>query len=176
MNNLRNILKEEYRKYPLMEMDDFIKLIYQHVNGGNHLIKDEKMVYDYLIKEYEEVEEDKDIPLYEDIGNDIYRINIARLKHEKLSISTLFHAFIKSAKMYTQNIEKMEEAFIVLKELIEGDKIHLSLKQYEEFLRWYRDNNYPVISHSKRYNAEYHPHYRIVNHKYLNEIINNKEQ
>lgn len=171
MNNIETILLNEYHKYPLMEIDDYIKVIFQHINGGNHLLKNPEMAKRYLLEEYDSIKEDSTIPLEEDIGNSIVRINLARYKYEGLDINLLFDIFVKSASIYQKDIEAMEEAFNVLIDLVNSNLLPLNIKDLKTFLSIYRENDYPLISHSKTYKREYNPHYRIIHKEYLNQII-----
>ena len=84
MEELKRILREHAKRYPLMQPTDAVKLIYQNEFGGGHLIRDEQAVLNYLRREYESVEKDSAMPLYEDIGNGIVRVNLAAIKPEEL--------------------------------------------------------------------------------------------
>ena len=172
MSNIKEVLLNESKLHPYMEITDYVKLIFQHVNGGNHLLKSENEAKNYLNIEYLTVIENKNLPLYEDIGNDIVRINIARFKADKLNINSLFEAFKLSSIKYQKDIQQMEEAFTTLKELARENKLSINLEELEAYLKWYRDNDYPVTSHSELYKKHYDPHYRIINKQYLNIILN----
>ena len=172
MNNIKEILLNEYKKYPSMEITDYMKLIFQHVNGGNHLLINKEKALQYLLDEYQEVTTSKDVPLYEDIGNNIVRINLARYKYQGLDINKLFEIFVLSASSFTKDIKAMEEAFLELKNLAKEKKIPLNIEELEEFLSWYRKNDYPLLSHSEIYKKLYNPHYRIILSSYLNNLLN----
>ena len=77
MEELKSILIAYARRYPLMQPTDAVKLIYQNELGGGHLIRDEEACLNYLRKEYETVEKDPTMPLHEDIGNGIVRVNLS---------------------------------------------------------------------------------------------------
>ena len=172
MNNIKDILINEYHKYPSMEIVDFVKLIYQHVCGGNHLLKSIDKAKEYLLYEYHSIDGNDSIPLYEDIGNNIIRINLARYKYEGLDIDILFNAFVDSSSLYRLDAIKMEQAFDVLKELIVEKVLSFDINELEEYLNEYRNNNYPLVSHSDTYKNQYNPHYRIIDKKYLDILIN----
>lgn len=82
MEKLERILREHARRYPKMQPTDAVKLIYQNEFGGGHLIREEQVCMNYLRSEYASVEKDASIPLYEDIGNGIVRVNLAAVKEE----------------------------------------------------------------------------------------------
>lgn len=172
MNNMRDILINEYHKYPSMEIVDFVKLIYQHVCGGNHLLKSIDKAKEYLLNEYHSIDGNGSIPLYEDIGNNIIRISLARYKYEGLDIDVLFKVFVDSSSSYHLDTIKMEQAFDILKELVIEGLLSFGINELEEYLNEYRNNDYPLVSHSETYKNQYDPHYRIIDKKYLDILIN----
>ena len=91
-------------RYPLMQPTDAVKLTYQNEFGGGHLIRDEQAVLNYLRREYESVEKDPTMPLYEDMGNGIVRVNLAAIKPEELE--QLGKEFIRSAAEHTGSMER----------------------------------------------------------------------
>ena len=95
MEELRAILIAHAKRYPLMQPRDAVKLIYQNEFGGGHLIRDEQACLNYLRREYADLEKDPTVPLYEDIGNGIVRVNLAAVKPEDLE--QLGQDFIASA-------------------------------------------------------------------------------
>ena len=80
MEELERILRQHAKRYPLMQPTDAVKLIYQNEFGGGHLIRDEQACLNYLRREYDSVEKDPDMPLCEEIGNGISRVNLAALE------------------------------------------------------------------------------------------------
>jgi len=100
MEELRAILIAHAKRYPLMQPTDAVKLIYQNVFGGGHLIRDEEACLNYLRREYASVEKKPAAALYEDIGNGIVRVNLAALKEDDLE--QLGKAFIDSAAKHKE--------------------------------------------------------------------------
>ena len=170
-NVLRKVLIEEYRKYPYMEIDDYIKLIYQHVNGGNHLLVDKVEAKKALYEECLNIEADKDVPLYEDIGNNIIRINLKRYKYEKLNVELLFTLFSDSAQIFDKNVMEMEHAFDTLRSLARQGRTPFKITELDNYLKKYRSYDYPLVSHSESYKKHYDPHYRIIHKLYLSDIL-----
>ena len=99
---LQDILLAHAKRYPQMRPTDAVKLIYQNEFGGGHLIRDEEAVLNYLRQEYESVEKNASMPLYENIGNGIVRVNLAAVRETDLE--KLGQAFIRSAAVeFVQN-------------------------------------------------------------------------
>ena len=115
MEELKSILIAHARRYPLMQPTDAVKLIYQNEFGGGHLIRDEEACLNYLRKEYETVEKDPTMPLHEDIGNGIVRVNLAAVKPEELE--QLGKEFIRSSAEHTGTKERFLQKLDVLRQL-----------------------------------------------------------
>lgn len=175
MEPLNQIIINHYIKYPKMELTDYFKLIYQHVNGGNHLLKDFELAKKYLLDEYQSIDKNGNQELFEDIGNNLIRINLARFKYEQLNVNQLFDAFVESSNDYHKDIDQMENAFKVLSGLIKEERIPFNISEFETSLTWYRKNDYPIISHSEKYKELYNPHYRIINTRYIDSFTGIKK-
>ena len=96
------ILKTQAIKYPKMTPQDAVKLIYQNEFGGGHLIRDKEFVLKRLLNEYEAAEKSKKEEKYEEIGNNIIRVNLKALSKEELE--NLCDCFILSAQIHKGNI------------------------------------------------------------------------
>ena len=84
-----------------MMPQDAVKLIYQNEFGGGHLIKDKELFIKRLLSEYQSIEKDIDALKFEDIGNNIIRVNLKALSEDELI--TLNEVFIESANLHKGN-------------------------------------------------------------------------
>ena len=114
---LQDILLAHAKRYPQMRQTDAVKLIYQNEFGGGHLIRDEEAVLKYLRQEYESVEKNASMPLYEDIGNGIVRVNLAAVRETDLE--KLGQAFIRSAAEHKGSLDSFKGKLAVLSEMTE---------------------------------------------------------
>ena len=160
MEELKQILQEHATRYPLMQPVDAVKLIYQNEFGGGHLIKDEAACLNYLRREYESVEKDSTMPLYEDIGNGIVRVNLAAIKPEELE--QLGKDFIRSAAEHTGTKERFLQKLEVLRQLTAAGHFSFGMIELEYYLSEYMKSGCPMVSHSEQYRKAYLPAYRIV--------------
>ena len=103
MEELKVILITHANRYPLMQPQDAVKLIYQNEFGGGHLIRDEEACLNYLRREYADLEKDPSAQLYEEIGNGIVRVNLAAVKPNDLG--QLGRDFIRSAAEHTGTMD-----------------------------------------------------------------------
>lgn len=161
---LENILQTHARRYSVMQPTDAVKLIYQNEFGGGHLIQDEQSCLNYLRREYASVEKDPAVPLCEDIGNGIVRVNLAALKEDDLE--RLGAAFIHSAAELHGSLEHFLRKLSVLRELTAQGIFAFGLADLDTYLAECAKAGYPAVSHSKEYRDAYRPAYRIVRSVY----------
>ena len=160
MEELEQILREHAKLYPKMQPTDAVKLIYQNEFGGGHLIRDEQACLNYLRREYDMVTKDASIPLYEDIGNGIVRVNLAAMKEADLE--QLGRDFIRSAAEHKGNMDSFMCKLAVLKTLTAESVFSFSINELDTYLAEYEHAGYPVVSHSAEYRERYKPAYRII--------------
>lgn len=157
---LTQILGDHAKKYPCMEPQDAVKLIYQNEFGGGHLIADEAVFLQRLREEYAAVTKDSNAPLREDIGNGVYRVYLAALPEAELE--SLGREFIKCAAVHTGTLDNFLAKLEVLKTMAGEGAFRFSREQLEKYLADYAAAGYPMVSHSAQYRAVYHPAYRIL--------------
>ena len=157
---LETILKSHAKRYPLMKPTDAVKLIYQNEFGGGHLIRDEETCLNYLRREYADLEKDPTVPLYEDIGNGIVRVNLAAVREEDLE--QLGKAFIDSAAKHKGTLDSFLNKLEVLRKLTAEGVFTFDTNALSVYLSEYKAAGYPVVSHSPDYRAFYKPAYRIM--------------
>lgn len=160
MEELEQILREHAKRYPLMQPCDAVKLIYQNEFGGGHLIRDEQACLNYLRREYADLEKDPTVPLYEDIGNGIVRVNLAAVREEALE--QLGQDFIASAAKHKGTLDSFLNKLGVLHKLTTAGVFSFDLDALNAYLSEYKAAGYPAVSHSPEYRQAYNPAYRVI--------------
>ena len=160
MEELEQILREHTKRYPLMQPCDAVKLIYQNEFGGGHLIRDEQACLNYLRREYADLEKDPTVPLYEDIGNGIVRVNLAAVREEALE--QLGQDFIASAAKHKGTLDSFLNKLGVLHKLTTAGVFSFDLDALNAYLSEYKAAGYPAVSHSPEYRQAYNPAYRVI--------------
>lgn len=160
MEELRTILIAHAKQYPLMQPRDAVKLIYQNEFGGGHLIRDEQACLNYLRREYADLEKDPTVPLYEDIGNGIVRVNLAAVKPEDLE--KLGRDFICSAAEHTGTTDSFLKKLDILCQLAEEGIFSFTMQELKIYFSEYIQSGCPMVSHSEQYRQAYQPAYRII--------------
>jgi len=175
MENLKvfkYLLLEHYRKYPKMQLQDMVKLIYQNEFGAGHLIANEQDSMKHLKEEFDaikQVPKDKMIySLFEDIGNGLYRLHISALESTGINLATVNKFFINTANSVHGSIQSFEDKLEVLKKCCEEKSLPYSLQECTDYLSDYKGKGYPPVSHSSIYKSLYLPAYRIIKAEYKN--------
>lgn len=164
---MESILLAHADRYPRMEPRDAVKLIYQNEFGGGHLIRDKQACLEFLRKEYISVPQDPGIPLLENIGNDMLRVNLAALDAHGISPETLGQAFIASAATHYGCMDSFLTKLSRLTTLTAAEKMPFSSDALLQYLEDYKQAGFPPVSHSEIYRSAYHPAYRVVQKEYL---------
>ena len=156
----------------MMEPADLIKLIYQNEFGPGHFVNDPSLSMKRLIAEMESTPTNSTLPLKEDIGNGLVRVNLAAMSEHYMTPEQLNRAFVKSANSVCGSVESFEEklkiAYRIVKE--KNKLLSFSADALRHCLEEYSKVGYPPVSHSKTYKEIYAPAYRVVLNVILEEI------
>ena len=158
--SVEDILLEHYQKYPQMELNDFIKLIYQNSFGPRHMHNPSKEdVLKYLDEEIKVVTNETEI--IEDIGNGYVRVYLSKETNMEKISNNFFNSMAEDT--YTEtNIRIFYRKINVLTKLIKKGSIKLPKKESINYIKEYLSNGINPVRHSKTYNEFYKPHYRVI--------------
>ena len=167
---LIKILKEHASRYPLMEPTDAVKLVYQQVMGGGHMIADPQVSLRRLKAELEETPPDF-VPLTEEIGNGLVRLNLSAMESAGLSPEAVNRIFVESANQIRGSREAMLKGLDALRTVCAGGAFSFTDEALEAYLADYAERDYPVVSHSESYREAYAPAYRVVKKRCLRYLM-----
>jgi putative membrane protein insertion efficiency factor len=157
---IEDILLEHYQKYPQMELNDFIKLIYQNSFGPRHMHNPSKEdVLKYLDEEIKVVTNETEI--IEDIGNGYVRVYLSKETNIEKMSNDFLNSMIEDT--YTEtNIRVFYRKLNILTKLIKKGSIKLPKKESINLVNEYLSNGINPVRHTKIYNELYKPHYRVI--------------
>lgn len=167
METLEQVLLRHAKKYPLMEPTDAVKLIYQNVFGGGHLIKDPAACRCALQHEYEALQQDPRAPLLETIGNGMVRVMLNALDASGYSIRQLGYDFVRSSQEHQGSLQGFLLKLDILRKVTATGAFSFTSEELETYLEAYKQAGYPMVSHSQQYRDAYKPAYRILQQKIL---------
>lgn len=169
MQTLEQILRHHARKYPQMQPTDAVKLIYQNVFGGGHLIREPAACRCALRHEYEDTPQIFHSPLLENIGNGMVRVMLSAIDGSGYSIEQLGYDFVRSSREHQGSLNGFLLKLDILRRVAADGAFGFSLEELENYLREYQKAGYPMVSHSEQYRKAYRPAYRIVLERLLPE-------
>ncbi len=150
------ILRAHAARYPLWQLQDMMKLLYQSEFGPGHLIKDAGQSLLRLAQEWGQTPPDAHQPLTEPIGGGFVRVHIAAARHQGIDIGPFHDAFVASAQAPCGSVPGFESKAARLTALGVAEEAISSF-----LLKWRAGGCLP-FSHSEVYRTHYHPAYRVV--------------
>ena len=105
----RRILALQWKRYPLMEVQDIYKLIHQASMGSEHAVQDLDATRAFLKREVSELADGPDEPIEDIISTDgrMARINLRPYLASNASLEKLFDAFVRTANEFEGNISRL---------------------------------------------------------------------
>lgn len=151
-------LKEHLKKYPLMQIEDVLKLYLQGILGPAHNVSSFEKCLERTLNEYRSITNNQYSNIEENISSEYVRIYLYPYYQKMNSFDLLVKYFILSSQ------DKVDvNAFISeIKKLIN--------KENEEYINQYLAAKNYLISHSQIYKDNYDPHYLVINRKYIKNI------
>ena len=165
--NKKDIMVMHINQYPLMQIEDMFKLFHQASFGPAHFNKQPSLdfIMKYLDEELSHVDVHDEKPSVMQIGDGYVRIDLLAIKKGEITKGDLAQAFYQSMLddiNRNQAISQFKVYCNVLLELITDRKVSFDDKEVISHLKWYIDQDYPAVHHSKQYQSHYTPHYRVV--------------
>lgn len=177
---LRETIINHYNRYPQMQVQDYIKMIFQNNFGSDHLCVNPDIVHDMLTKEWKRISPE-DSELFTDIGNGFCRINLAPAKYKNIHPELIEKIFFFSSNGQTKNMEHFYIDISELKSLCNENLIPVKAQEIDNFIIEWENNGRKAVSHSSIFRENYNPSYRIAKYKYaqfiplINEIYDTTE-
>lgn len=165
----RQIVVDHLIRYPLMQVEDLYKLIYQAALGSEHAFLDEDSARVRLEKEVAELTGVVREPEVEELSpdGDIVRVNLRPYIHSGGNIDQLFEAFVKSSKEFRGDVRKLVQYAEWVELMAFSKEIGLAQLVIAEYMEKMCNLGYPSVHHSSIYKEAYHPAYRVVARMYL---------
>ncbi len=163
---MREYILEHLERYPMMEIPDVVKLLYQSEFGGGHIIKDPESSLKRLERECREYAGERNPLKWERIGNYMGRLFLGGVT-DHLSLETVNRLFVNTAQKVNSSPEALEKKLAQLMQMSEQESIPFGYEELKTWLDGYRAKGYPLIHHSDVYRKLYHPSYRVISEDYL---------
>jgi len=172
---IEDILIQHFEKYPKMQAQDAVKLIYQQEFGPEHMIKDPAKALAMIRQEMNGLDPKAGEPLYESIGNGLCRLNLRPCKERGIPAEDIARLFTETAAGVQGEKKQFRLALRVLQRLAEEDETPFDPVELDIFLAHY-PASCPALHHSEAYRAAYAPTYRIVLQKKVKDYLAARRQ
>ena len=151
---MEDILLQHFEKYPQMQAQDAVKLIYQQEFGPEHMIKDPAKALAMIRQEMNGLEPQPGEPLYEAIGNGLCRLNLRPCVERGIPAEDIARLFTETASGVQGDKKQFRQALRALQRLAEEDETPFDPVELDIFLAHY-PAACPALHHSEAYRAAY---------------------
>lgn len=162
---LRGVLRQQYALYPEMQLIDVIKLIYQSEFAGGHMISDEAAALQRLEDEWTLVQRQgvqAESPVFEELGDGLCRLNLSAIVNQGITPATVNRLFVLSANKQIGSVENFERKLAALRQWCIDGLFPWVDFELDAYLKEYKAQGYPAVSHSQDYRSAYAPAYRVI--------------
>jgi hypothetical protein len=163
--SLVGLIQQHMIWYPLMELRDVYKLIYQGVMGSEHLISSPEEFSRYLAEEFYPLLPDPSERILEPIRPDrtLLRINLRAYKCQQQQLDVLIPLLIETARSFTGDLNELQVTWMSFVQACEQGWIsNFNIKEIHQFTEWLEGLGFPAVHHSEAYGCEYQPAYRLI--------------
>lgn len=181
--DLLHLLQTQLNKYPAIQLQDCIKLLYQRILGSEHMFMEPDRCYRLLLEEKKQIGTAPVFPPYENLGGNTCRFHLLPLSGEVFTsqeiqtsleefseLHTLCTLFLKSMPVLSEHSDAKKEYFETaldrLLQWIQDGLLPFHPMESEQFIMLYRKKGCPAIHHSQSFRNAYHPAYRLLRTDY----------
>ena len=162
---MKEFLLDHLNKYPEMQFQDAVKLLFQIEFGPGHLIENMNAAEKLLLNEIELTKDD--VAEIVPVSESLVRLHLGGF-HQK-DVPALLNAMIETAENIEPDLNRFYDSLNALKEMNVFDRHELDV-----FLEDYLKRSSLMISHSEHYRRTYQPHYRILMKELAENLLYNR--
>lgn len=156
-------LRAHAKAYPAMAAQDAVKLLYQQVFAGGHLIEDAAKSQAFCLEEWAQVGAAPPAR-FEPLGGGLVRAHLGG--RDRALAGRIAQAFIETSQDWQPVPGAFEEGLSCLQRLTDSGEMPFAPDQFRAYLADYRAQGCPMVSHTPQYRRLYSPHYRVLARAY----------
>jgi hypothetical protein len=168
-----SLIQQQLNQYPLMELRDIYKLLYQGVMGPEHMVATRQEFSRRLLAEFDAVQPDQVQGVLESIRPDhaLFRLNLRAFKARHSSIEELIPAMLATTKLVAGTLDELRTLWANFSQWCGQGKIaKFSTTDIDNFTNLLEEQWFPTVHHSKIYTREYQPAYRLIASDFIDEV------
>lgn len=169
MDKLKQTVLEHIKKYPEIELQDILKMLFQNEFGPKHLAENEIECFKSLSTEINSIDYNENEELFEDIGCDALRLNLKAIP-VGTDLNYINKIIVNSASEFCGTNEKLVVKFGLLVVMAENQEIPFDIERVRDETNAFAKNGFKPISHSEVYKQNYSPSYRVISKKYRSTV------
>ncbi len=159
------LLRQHLAWYPLMQVRDAYKLIYQGATGSEHMVGTEQEFRRRLENEYFSLQPGLQERLLEAVRADqsLFRLNLRAYKAANHPLDRLAALLLETPRLFQGSMGVLMADWNIFNRLCEsGELSSFEHKEVRRFNLWLQQQDYPAVHHSQVYRREYQPAYRLI--------------
>ncbi len=160
-----SILLDHFKKYPLLDIQDIFKFLYQSTFGCEHMVTSETEAEKRICDEFKNVTNNCEDHI-EELDGDYCRGSLSLLS-DGITPKTLAKLFCLSSKKESALASELEIKIECARALIIEGALPLDLEAFDRELSKWKACGYPSIHHSDRFKKAYSPSYRVISKEYI---------
>ena len=171
----KELLLAEIVRHPHSQVEDIYKFIHQAAFGSEHAVKDTVVVRKWMENEIANLDSSNHDELINHLSSDgkLVRVNLRPFLKKGYDPNLLLDAFIKTANNYKGSAENFKSYWKAAAELADAKKFTFTAEEMNSFFEEQSKKGFPTVHHSKEYEGEYKPAYRVIDLQYLPFLTNN---
>ena len=171
MISVYHLLEKHAAAYPQMQPCDAVKLLYQRVFGGGHLVRSGDDAAAYIRREYDSIPHEKCRRV--EILGETARVYLDS-PYTPDELELLAKVFCVSSRRFCADWsqadasvkKEWEQALDDLRRAAQTGVFSFSPAELEQYLTEYKSIGYPAVRHSETYREAYSPAYRVIDSRY----------
>ena len=169
-----NLIQAHLKRYPLLQMEDLYKLLYQSTLGNGHAISDSAEASEWLDSDLQNLSEKPYEPLADTLGScgRFARVHLKTFIQYGGDPRYLLQAFLETSVNYLPDSSNFFCALSAAHNMAQKGKLPWSDNSLDEFISDQAKLHYPAVHHSQLYDSTYHPAYRVISIKLLPDLFN----
>lgn len=169
---VKELAKDLVARYPKMKIEDLGKFFYIGKMGNSHMLEDIDLAKRKLSFELLSVIAGNDEPLFEEISPDgeMVKLNLRPYKERNGTSDLLLAAMAETAEIFEPDKDEYLKICDELLEMTKEKELPFTQKAVKEFIKNVKDDLKP-IHHSKEFEEEYKPAYRVIKKSIFDEKI-----
>ncbi len=159
-----DLIQAHLKRYPLLQMVDLYKLLYQSTLGNGHAITDSSEAQKWMQKDLMNLDKKPMEPLVDTLGScgRFARVYIKTFVEYGGNVQELMKAFLVSGQNYPPDSAAFFCALLTAHNMALNGKLPWSDNSLKKFINKQAQLHYPAVDHSVVYDSIYHPAYRVI--------------